>query len=55
MEAYILSAGRPNTQPTWEALPQSVRDFTRVVIQQTERELYAEFIEEFPGSRKNVY
>lgn len=50
MEAYILSAGRPNTQPTWDALPQSVRDFTRVVIQQTERELYAEFIEEFPDN-----
>ena len=50
MEAYILSAGRPNTQPTWEALPQSVRDFTRVVIQQKERELYGEFIEEFPDN-----
>ena len=50
MEVYILSAGRPNTQPTWEALPQSIRNFTRVVIQQVERDLYADFIKEFPDN-----
>ena len=50
MEIYVLTAGRPNAQPTWEALPQNIREITRVVIQTKERELYAKFEEQNPDN-----
>jgi len=41
MEIYILTAGRPTAQPTWNGLPPSIRKKTRFVIQEQEIGLYA--------------
>lgn len=48
MEIYILTAGRPHTQPTWEQLPESVRKNTKFVIQLDERVFYQTTISHHP-------
>ena len=48
MEIYILTAGRPTAQPTWEQLPPSIRENTKLVIQLEERITYHTFISHQP-------
>ena len=43
MEIYILSCGRAFRQPTWNSLPEELREHTRLVVPKGEQNQYKKF------------
>ena len=41
MRIYIPSAGRPDKQPTWDVLPDFIKEQTQIVVQAKQAEQYA--------------
>lgn len=43
MQLYICTYGRSDNQVTWQNLPPSVREFTTLVVQDREKDLYPQY------------